>query len=301
MNEKWEAELNLRAITNQLLSTPPKELGSWDPVNQLMVRHWCDVLGIEDLDYLNGSRVPVAMLHVWTMPGYRGEFPGGGSLDLLREASERLKLIGFTGIMAVEIRQDYLRPLQLGEVLRRRVRISAVSDLKQTAVGDGVFVTEEAEISSGSEHVGTTCLTLLCFRPSSIVSVETPIAAAKHGSQSQGSPLVSITSRFVCAAAIATRDFEDVHLDGDAARASGLKDIYLNIMTTMGLVQRCAEAELGVGQDISALNVKLLAPVFPGEHLRFGIASKTKSTLKVELMKASGLHASGTVTIRQNE
>lgn len=292
--------MDLTAIKNHLLSAPPKELGSWDPVNLSMVRHWCEVLGIEKSDYLDGSKVPVAMLHVWTMPGYRGEFPGGVSVDLLREASERLKVIGFTGVMAVEVRQNYLRSLQMGEKLHRRIKISAVSDLKQTAVGDGVFVTEEAEIFSGSERIGTTRLTLLCFRRSSVVSSGKPIPAAEHALQSEGLPLVIVTSRFVCAAAIATRDFEDVHLDGAAARASGLQDIYLNIMTTMGLVQRCAEAELGPDQNISALNVKLLAPVFPGEQLRFAVARKTDMTLDVELSKETGSHASGSVEVFEN-
>ncbi len=38
--------------------------------------------------------------------------------------------------------------------------------------------------------------------------------------------------------AIATRDFQDVHHDRDLAQSCGSQDIFLNILTTTGLVQR---------------------------------------------------------------
>ncbi|HWN34585.1 MAG TPA: acyl dehydratase, partial [Pseudonocardia sp.] len=50
---------------------------------------------------------------------------------------------------------------------------------------------------------------------------------------------LEVTTTFVVSTAIATRDFQDVHHDRDAAVARGSKDIFLNILTTTGLVQRC--------------------------------------------------------------
>ena len=43
---------------------------------------------------------------------------------------------------------------------------------------------------------------------------------------------------FVVSTAMATRDFQDVHHDRDKAQAKGSKDIFVNILTDTGLVQR---------------------------------------------------------------
>ena len=58
--------------------------------------------------------------------------------------------------------------------------------------------------------------------------------------QGQALPELSIdvTPTFVIATALATRDFQDVHHDRDKAVARGGKDIFINILTTTGLVQR---------------------------------------------------------------
>src|SRR6266700_4209222 len=50
--------------------------------------------------------------------------------------------------------------------------------------------------------------------------------------------VIDVTPTFVIAAAIATRDFQDVHHDRDLAVAHGGKDIFINILTSTGLVQR---------------------------------------------------------------
>ena len=47
-----------------------------------------------------------------------------------------------------------------------------------------------------------------------------------------------ITPTLVVSTALATRDFQDVHHDRDLAVKRGSKDIFLNILTTTGLVQR---------------------------------------------------------------
>ena len=43
---------------------------------------------------------------------------------------------------------------------------------------------------------------------------------------------------FIISTAIATRDYQDVHHDRDKAQAKGSKDIFVNILTDTGLVQR---------------------------------------------------------------
>ena len=47
-----------------------------------------------------------------------------------------------------------------------------------------------------------------------------------------------VTPTLIVSAALATRDFQDVHHDRDLALQRGSKDIFLNILTTTGLVQK---------------------------------------------------------------
>ena len=66
---------------------------------------------------------------------------------------------------------------------------------------------------------------------------------------------IEATPTFVVSTALATRDFQDVHHDRDSAVARGSKDIFLNILTDTGLVQRFVsdwagpEALIRVDQD----------------------------------------------------
>lgn len=82
-----------------------------------------------------------------------------------------------------------------------------------------------------------------------------------------------ITTTLVVSTAIATRDFQDVHHDRDAARAKGSEDIFLNILTTTGLVQRYvgewAREELGPDARIASCALRLGAPAHPSDTLRF--------------------------------
>ena len=54
-----------------------------------------------------------------------------------------------------------------------------------------------------------------------------------------------ITPTLVVSTAIATRDFQDVHHDRDLAQSHGSQDIFLNILTTTGLVSATSPTSLG--------------------------------------------------------
>ena len=286
---------NIADITRDLLIGRRLRLSAWDKVNMPMVRQWCEVMGNRNFRYARNNEIPVAMLHVWTMPGFDGAFPEGEAVDLLREASRQFSKLGFTGVMAVRMQQQYFRPLTLGELLHREISIESVSPVKRTAVGEGVFVTELAAVFSQSERVGTTRLTLLCFQP-------------KRGSEKEGeyqakpssppSNVLDLDTRFITSAAIATRDFEGVHIDPHAARAAGLKNIYLNIMTTLGLVQRFIEEGHGLNIVLSSIDLGLSAPGYPGDQIRFTsrwALPKQEVEFKMELR--DGLHARGVAQV----
>jgi uncharacterized protein len=83
-------------------------------------------------------------------------------------------------------------------------------------------------------------------------------------------PLVlDVTPTFVVASALATRDFQDVHHDRDRAVAGGAKDIFLNILTTTGLVQRYVAAWAGPDAVFRAISVRLGVPCHAGDTLTF--------------------------------
>ena len=81
--------------------------------------------------------------------------------------------------------------------------------------------------------------------------------------------VIEVTPTFVVASALATRDFQDVHHDRDRAVAGGAKDIFLNILTTTGLVQRYVEAWAGPDAVFRAISVRLGVPCHPGDTLTF--------------------------------
>ena len=78
-----------------------------------------------------------------------------------------------------------------------------------------------------------------------------------------------ITPTLVVSTALATRDFQDVHHDRDLAVMRGSKDVFLNILTTTGLVQRYVTDWAGHRAVVRACELRLGAPAYPGDSLSF--------------------------------
>ena len=78
-----------------------------------------------------------------------------------------------------------------------------------------------------------------------------------------------ITTTFVVSTALATRDFQDVHHDRDLAVQRGSKDIFLNILTTTGLVQRYVGEWAGHTALVRSCELRLGAPAHPGDTVVF--------------------------------
>jgi uncharacterized OB-fold protein len=79
--------------------------------------------------------------------------------------------------------------------------------------------------------------------------------------------VIDVTPTFVISSALATRDFQDVHHDRDRAIAGGAKDIFLNILTTTGLVQRYVAAWTGPDAIFRAISIRLGVPCHAGDTL----------------------------------
>lgn len=102
----------------------------------------------------------------------------------------------------------------------------------------------------------------------------TPNAATLRGDDIElGTELpelrIEATPTFVVSTAIATRDFQDVHHDRDAAIARGSQDIFVNILTSTGLVQRFVTDWAGPEALVRSVSIRLGAPCYAGDTLRF--------------------------------
>ncbi|MGH3411851.1 MAG: MaoC/PaaZ C-terminal domain-containing protein [Marmoricola sp.] len=109
-----------------------------------------------------------------------------------------------------------------------------------------------------------------------------------------------VTPTLVVSTAIATRDFQDVHHDRDLAQGHGSRDIFLNILTTTGLVQRYVGewARVAVGPDfrITGCGLRLGAPAYPGDTLSFsGTVTDDAGGAVVVAVEATVRPTSGTI------
>ncbi|MFI7703334.1 MaoC family dehydratase [Nonomuraea sp. NPDC049480] len=112
---------------------------------------------------------------------------------------------------------------------------------------------------------------------------------------------IDLTPTMVVSTALATMDFTPVHHDVQLARAQGSKDIFLNILTTMGLVERYVTDWAGPEAVIKRIDVKLGVPAYAGDRLSFDgtVVSRADGQVTVQVRgKVSlGDHATGTVTL----
>jgi uncharacterized OB-fold protein/acyl dehydratase len=115
--------------------------------------------------------------------------------------------------------------------------------------------------------------------------------------------VLPVTPTRIVAGALATRDFQDVHHDRDLAHKKGSADIFLNINTSMGFMERYVSDWAGPEAVITALRVKLGAPAYPYNPLTFtgSVKSIDQATGKaiVEVIGANklGRHVAGTVEL----
>ena len=112
---------------------------------------------------------------------------------------------------------------------------------------------------------------------------------------------LDITPTFVVSTAIATRDFQDVHHDRDLAVARGSKDIFLNILTDTGLVQRFVTDWAGPTALVRNISIRLGVPCYAYEKLTFTgrVAAREDSEYVIEVVARNSLgdHLTGTVRI----
>ncbi|MET9576103.1 MaoC family dehydratase [Streptomyces sp. DT199] len=113
---------------------------------------------------------------------------------------------------------------------------------------------------------------------------------------------IPITRTLIVAGAIASRDYQDVHHDPDLARQKGSPDIFMNILTTNGLVGRYITDHFGPRAELRRVAIRLGAPNHPGDTMVLtGTVEEVDGDMAtVRVVGANGLgrHVTGTVTVR---
>jgi acyl dehydratase len=117
----------------------------------------------------------------------------------------------------------------------------------------------------------------------------------------------AVDATLVVAGAIASRDFYPVHHDKPFAEQAGSPDIFLNILTTNGLMAAYLSNWCGPAWDIQSIDLRLKVPAFPGQSLSIsGTVTDTSAderTVGVEFVANTeyGPHCQGTARLRLAE
>jgi hypothetical protein len=110
-----------------------------------------------------------------------------------------------------------------------------------------------------------------------------------------------LTPTTIVSTAIATRDWQDVHHDRDVAQAAGSKDIFMNILTTNGLVEKFVVDWLGHDAELKGIAIRLGAAAYPYDTLTFGgtVASIEDGIATIDVVGRVSLgdHVTGSVRV----
>jgi hypothetical protein len=112
---------------------------------------------------------------------------------------------------------------------------------------------------------------------------------------------VPVTRTLIVAGAIASRDYQDVHHDADLAREKGSPDVFMNILTTNGLVGRYITDFFGEHAVLRRVAVRLGVPNYPGDTmvLTGTVEASDGTTAEVRVLGVNGLgtHVTATATV----
>ncbi len=114
---------------------------------------------------------------------------------------------------------------------------------------------------------------------------------------------IPLTTSLIVSTAIASRDFTPVHHDKKAAQAAGVDDVFMNILTTNGLVGRYVTDWAGPDARVSSVAIRLGTPNMPGDTMKMSGTVKEKDAathtaiVEVKGANAWGNHVTGTVVV----
>jgi acyl dehydratase len=112
---------------------------------------------------------------------------------------------------------------------------------------------------------------------------------------------IPLTTSLIVSGAVVSRDFTPVHHDKAAAQASGMPDVFMNILTTNGLVGRYVTDWAGPDAKIKNVKIKLGTPNSAGDTMTItgSVAEKNgdEITLDISGKNSWGEHVGATVRV----
>lgn len=128
----------------------------------------------------------------------------------------------------------------------------------------------------------------------------------KLGEVSPGDKLpdlpIELTTTLIVASALASRDYTPVHHDKAAAQATGMSDVFMNILTTNGLVGRYVTDWAGPDALIKGVSIKLGAPNLAGDTMTMKGSVKAKDeeggAVEIEVVGSNSWGDHVTATVR---
>ena len=288
------------------------------PVSEWPIRMWCRATGDHNPVYRDrdaarryGHRdvfAPPGMMHAFTMPGLLDPTHD----HLLSRLRRKLAEYGLNSTVMGKYEQQFITPIRLGDRLTREVRFESMSDEKATGIGIGHFIPlVEKIVNQNGEVIGNQRMEVLFFRPGTgkpMDSAAKPAKAAPAEVRPPGTvelpPLsIPLTTTLIIAGAVASNDYEPFHHDRDAAHAQGMKDIFMNVLTSCGFAARYATDWAGPAAVIKSHSTRLMASNFPGDMMTFTGTSeapfqKGKETkINLRCTNSLGTHLQSVFTI----
>ncbi|MEZ4331257.1 MAG: bifunctional MaoC family dehydratase N-terminal/OB-fold nucleic acid binding domain-containing protein [Myxococcota bacterium] len=172
-SEKKGFEAELRRFVGRPIGPP---VTGRDPVNEPMIRQWCDAMGESSPVYLDPGaakatahgelKAPPTMLQAWVMEGWSMH----EGYDEPRNEQHRLHKFlsdhGYTGVLGTNTEENYTRYLRLGERVTAETVIAEISDEKATGRGVGYFITTRTRFTNEQgESLGDMSFRVLRFKP----------------------------------------------------------------------------------------------------------------------------------------
>ena len=116
---------------------------------------------------------------------------------------------------------------------------------------------------------------------------------------------VAITTLLIVSTALATRDYQDVHHDPKAAQSKGMPDIFMNILTSTGIVSSWINDWAGPAIEWSSLDLRLGTPNHPDDTMTLSgsVTEKTENGDQISLnisflgKNDRGVHVSGNAEV----
>jgi acyl dehydratase len=275
---------------------------SHNPVNRVQIWQWCSAIGdtnplyldraYQRSQHLDRAVAPPTMMQVWTMRDVNMAYAPGSTDTPPYAALDKLRARGFEANVAVSYDLRFHRYLLEGDLVHHYTTVVAISELKNTSLGQGHFVTERVEYLD--QHAAMFAQALITYfqyrpdtghhkangtgkasgrdgaqsRPPSATGAATGVglaAATLRAGDSLPELAIPITHKLIVSGALASQDFIDVHHNANAARAAAMPDIFMNILTSCGLCGRYLGDWGGPASRLKSLKMKLLAPNLPGD------------------------------------